>query len=82
MSRLSVRTITLTTVLSLFTLVFAPAGKAATGPTLPPAPWCGLTGQTSPAPQPKAATGPTLPPAPWCGLTGPTLPPAPWDGVN
>jgi hypothetical protein len=63
MPQLSLRKFMLAAVLSLSTLVSVPAGyaqtaplpKAATGPTLPPPPWCGFT-------------GPTLPPAPWDGI--------------
>jgi hypothetical protein len=59
MPQLSLRSLTFAVAFSLCMLIMAPAGyakTAATGPTLPPAPWCGL------------ATGPTLPPAPWCGI--------------
>jgi hypothetical protein len=68
MPRLRQRKFTFAFALCLSMLALVPAGHAATGPTLPPLPWCG-------------ATGPTLPPLPWCGATGPTLPPLPWDGL-
>jgi hypothetical protein len=79
MSRLCQRKFTFTAVLSLSMLVLVPMGYgatalhgsqatataavAATGPTLPPLPWCGIADVP-----PVTATGPTLPPLPWCGI--------------
>lgn len=85
------RTFPFILVVSLFALVLAlpvsaagsshPVTVVATGPTLPPIPWDGLTGPTLPPIPWDGLTGPTLPPIPWDGLTGPTLPPIPWDGI-